>query len=105
MAVGRFAFDPTAFRAVRPTSFLETRQGTSRRNEYRQAGFQQWDLRFARNFRAGETFTTEIGFDLLNAFDNRNWAAPFANVDHVYFGIARMAGLGRTLQTVVRLRF
>ncbi len=105
VAIGRFAFNPTAFQAVRPTSFLETRQGTSRRNEYRQAGFQQWDLRIARDFRAGETFTTEIGFDLLNAFGNRNWAAPFANVDHVYFGIARMAGLGRTLQTVVRLRF
>jgi hypothetical protein len=47
----------------------------------------------------------EIGFDLLNAFGHRNWAAPFSNIDHVYFGVARMSGLGRTVQTALRLQF
>ena len=102
---GRFAFDPTAFRAVRPTSFDQTRPGTSTRNEYRMAGFQQWDLRIAREFAAGELMTMEVGFDLLNALNNRNWSAPFGNIDHIYFGIARMAGLGRTVQCALRLRF
>ncbi len=102
---GHFAFDPTAFRAVRPTSFFELRQGTSRRNEYRLAGFQQWDFRVARPVETGEQFSMELGFDVLNAFGNRNWAVPFSNVDDVHFGVARMGGLGRTLQAVVRLRF
>lgn len=102
---GRFAFDPTAFRAVRPKSFAQTRPGTSTRNEYRMAGFQQWDLRVAREFEAGELLTMEVGFDVLNALNNRNWSAPFGNIDHIYFGIARMAGLGRTVQCALRLRF
>ncbi len=102
---GRFAFDPRAFRAVRPTSFGETRQGTSLRNEYRMSGFQQWDLRIERPIESGEFLSMELGFDLLNAFNNRNWSAPFGNVDHVYFGVVRMQGLGRTLQAAIRLRF
>ena len=36
---GRFAFDPRAFRAVQPTSFEQTRLGTSPRNVYRQGRF------------------------------------------------------------------
>lgn len=102
---GRFAFDPTAFQAVRPRSFHDVRQGTSLRNEYRTAGFQQWDFRIARPIEAGELVSMELGFDLLNAFGNRNWAAPFSNIDHVYFGVARMSGLGRTVQAAMRLRF
>ena len=47
----------------------------------------------------------EIGFDVLNAFGTRNWAAPLSNIDHVYFGVTRMAGLGRTVQGAVPLRF
>ena len=102
---GRYLFDPTAFLAVRPTSFAEVRQGTSLRNEYRLPGFQQWDLRLARTFETAEWMSIEFGIDLLNAFGNRNWSAPFNNIDHVYFGIARMSGLGRTVQTAIRLRF
>ena len=102
---GHFAFDPTVFQAVRPTSFEEVRQGSSRRNEYRMAGFQQWDLRISRLFQAAEQVSVELGFDLLNAFGNRNWAEPFGNIDHVYFGVARMSGLGRTTQAALRLRF
>lgn len=102
---GRFAFDPNAFRPVRPRSFHDVREGTSLRNEYRIGGFQQWDLRFARPIEVGEALSMEFGFDLLNAFGHRNWAAPFRNIDHVYFGIARMSGLGRTVQTALRLQF
>lgn len=102
---GRFAFDPTSFEAVRPRSFHDVRQGTSTRNEYRVAGFQQWDFRISRPIEAGELASMELGFDVLNAFGNRNWAAPFSNIDHVYFGVARMSGLGRTVQAAIRLRF
>ncbi len=102
---GHYGFDPTVFRAVRPTSFFELRQGTSGRNEYRLAGFQQWDFRLTRPLETGERFSMELGFDVLNAFGSRNWAAPFSNIDHVYFGIARMAGLGRTVQAALRFRF
>ncbi len=101
----RFAFDPTTFRAVRPRSFHDVRQGSSTRNEYRMAGFQQWDFRVSRPVEAGELLSMELGFDVLNAFGNRNWAAPFSNIDHVYFGVARMSGLGRTVQAAMRLRF
>lgn len=101
----RFAFDPTGFEAVRPRSFHDLRQGTSKRNAYRIAGFQQWDFRVSRAIEAGEHLSIEVGFDVLNAFGTRNWAAPFNNIDHVYFGVARQAGLGRTIQTAVRFQF
>ena len=102
---GHFAFDPTAFRTVQPKDFDQVRQGTSRRNEYRSAGFQQWDIRIARAIEAFEGVSMEVGVDLLNAFGNRNWAAPFNNVDDTYFGVAKRSGLGRTAQVAARLRF
>ena len=73
---GHFAFDPTVFRAVRPTSFEEVRQGNSRRNEYRMPGFQQWDLRVSRPIEATELVSMEIGFDLLNAFGKPQLGRP-----------------------------
>ena len=100
-----FAFDPTAFSAVRPRDFDEVRQGSSRRNAYRLSGFQQWDLRIARPVEALEGISLELGLDLLNAFGHQNWAEPFRNVDDAYFGVSRQAGLGRTVQVAARLRF
>ncbi len=102
---GRFAFDPTAFAEVQPRDFDEVRRGSSRRNEYRLAGFQQWDLRISRAVAAVEAVSIEVGVDLLNAFGHRNWAAPFSNVNDPHFGIVREAGLGRTAQFAVRMRF
>ncbi len=102
---GRFAFDPTVFQAVRPTNFNQTRQGTSLRNEYRMRGFQQWDMRFSRPIETTELVSLEIGFDLLNVFNSRNWSEPFSTIDHSFFGIVRLQGFGRTFQGVLKLVF
>ncbi len=102
---GRFAFDPTAFSPVLPTNFNETRPGTSKRNAYRLPSFQQWDLRISRPIETGEFLSMELGFDLLNVFNNRNWAAPFNNIDHPFFGIVRLEGVGRTYQAALKLQF
>ncbi len=102
---GRFAFDPTAFSPVRPTDFDETRPGTSKRNAYRLPSFQQWDLRVSRPIETSELLTMELGFDLLNVFNNKNWAAPFANIDHPFFGIVRQEGVGRVYQIALKLQF
>ena len=102
---GRFAFDPTVFKRVEPTNFNETRPGNVGRNAFRMQGYQQWDLRIARPFQVSEALTAEFGLDLINAFGNKNWAAPFGNVDHPYFGIVRTEGVGRTFQAVVRIEF
>ena len=102
---GRFAFDLSAFQAVVPTDFDELRQGTLGRNAVRMHGFQQWDLRIAKSVAITETMSTDFGIDMLNAFNNQNWAAPFRNVDNPYFGIVRSEGLQRTFQLNVRFRF
>ncbi len=102
---GRFAFDPTVFRAVAPTDFSETRQGNLGRNAFRMQGFQQWDLRLSRPFNVSEQVSSEIGFDFLNVFGNKNWAAPFANINDPYFGVVRSEGVNRTVQFVLRLSF
>ena len=102
---GRFAFDPTAFSPVVPTDFDETRPGTSKRNAYRLPSFQQWDLRISRPIETGEFLTMELGFDLLNVFNNKNWAAPFGNIDHPFFGIVRQEGVGRVYQAALKLQF
>ena len=102
---GRFAFDPTVFTPVVPTDFPQLRQGTAARNGYEMQGFQQWDLRISRPVAVTEAVDIEFGLDLLNAFNQRNWAAPFANIDHPYFGVVRSEGLGRTVQLAVRFSF
>ncbi len=93
------------FQPVVPTNFDELRQGTLGRNAVRMHGFQQWDLRIAKSVVVSETTSVDFGIDLLNAFNNQNWAAPFSNVDDPYFGIVRSEGLQRTFQLNVRFRF
>ena len=68
-------------------------------------GFQQWDIRISRPVAVTETLNVEFGLDLLNAFDQHNWDAPFPNIDHPYFAIVRSEGLGRTVQVAVRFSF
>ena len=102
---GRFAFDPTIFQAVEPTDFDETRPGNVGRNAFRMRGYTQWDLRVARPFTITEDLSMQLGFDLINVLGARNWAAPFANIDHPYFGVVRTEGVRRTFQAVVRVEF
>jgi hypothetical protein len=102
---GRFAFDPTSFAPVVPTDFSQLRQGTATRNGYEMHGFQQWDLRISRPVAVTEALNVELGLDLLNAFNQRNWDAPFSNIEHPYFGVVRSEGLGRTVQLAVRFSF
>jgi hypothetical protein len=102
---GRFAFDPTVFKRVDPTSFSEVRPGTVTRNQFRMQSFQQWDLRLTRPIAVGEILSSDLSFDFLNVFNNRNWDAPFANIDSPYFGIVRTEGLARTFQLSLRLIF
>ena len=102
---GRFAFDPTPFRAVEPADFDETRAGNIGRNAFRMRGYRQWDLRVARPFAVTEDLSMQLGFDLINVLGARNWDAPFANIDHPSFGIVRTEGVRRTFQAVVRVEF
>jgi hypothetical protein len=102
---GRFAFDPTVFQPVEPTDFDELRPGTVQRNQFPSHSFQQWDMRFARPIAVSEVLSATVGFDILNVFGNKNWALPFRNVDHPYFGIVRTEGLGRTFQLNARFTF
>ncbi len=104
-ATGRFAFDPTIFRAVEPTDFDETRQGNVGRNAFRMHGYTQWDLRVARPFSLSEDLSMQLGFDMLNLLGSRNWDAPFANINHPFFGVVRTEGVRRTFQAVVRVEF
>ena len=103
--VGRVAFDPTVFQPVAPKDFDERRLGTLGRNVVRMHGFQQWDLRIGRQIETSETTSMDFGIDLLNAFNNRNWAAPSTDVENPFFGIVRSEGLSRTLQLNLRFRF
>ena len=102
---GRFAFDPTAFARVTPKSFDELRAGTVSRNTFTTKGFQQWDLRLGRPVATGETTSFYIGLDFINLFGNKNWAAPFNNIDDPFFGIVRTEGLGRVFQATMRFIF
>lgn len=102
---GRFAFDPTIFTAVVPTTFDDTRPGNVGRNAFRMRGYQQWDVRLARAVNVAEGTALEFGLDMINVFGNRNWDAPFSTVEDAAFGIVRGEGIGRTYQVVIRLDF
>jgi hypothetical protein len=102
---GRFAFDPTIFQAVVPTTFAETRPGTLGRNAFRMRGYQQWDVRLSRALNIAEGVAVDFGLDMINVFGNRNWDAPFSTVEDAAFGIVRGEGIGRSYQAVIRLEF
>ena len=102
---GRFAFDPTIFTAVAPTTFDETRPGNVGRNAFRMRGYQQWDVRLARAVNVAEGVAVEFGLDMINVFGNRSWDAPFSTVEDAAFGIVRGEGIGRSYQAVIRLEF
>lgn len=102
---GRFAFDPTAFKIVTPTTFTETRQGNVGRNAFRMRGYQQWDVRLSRDFNFAEGVSANFGIDMINVFGNKNWDAPFSTVENDSFGIVRGEGIDRNFQAVVRLEF
>lgn len=102
---GRFAFDPTSFKAVVPTTFDETRPGNVGRNAFRMRGYQQWDVRLARAVNVAEGVAVEFGLDMINVFGNRSWDAPFSTVEDAAFGIVRGEGIGRSYQAVIRLEF
>jgi hypothetical protein len=90
---------------VTPKGFDELRAGTASRNAYTTKGFQQWDLRLGRPVATGETTSFYIGLDFINLFWNKNWAAPFNNIDDPFFGIVRTEGLGRVFQATMRFIF
>jgi hypothetical protein len=102
---GRFAFDPTVFQRVTPTSFTDLRPGSVGRNAFTSRGFQQWDLRLARPVAVSESTSLYFGADFINLFGNKNWGTPFNNIDDPYFGIVRAEGLARTLQATIRFIF
>jgi hypothetical protein len=102
---GRFAFDPTFFTAVVPTTFDETRPGNVGRNAFRTRGYQQWDVRLSRAVNVAEGVAVKFGLDMINVFGNRNWDAPFSTVEDASFGIVRGEGIGRNYQAVIRLEF
>jgi len=102
---GHFAFDPTVFQRVTPTSFDNLRPGNVGRNAFTGRPFQQWDLRLARPVAVSETKSLYFGADFINIFGNKNWGAPFNNIDDPYFGIVRAEGLARTIQATIRFLF
>lgn len=105
VVTGRFAFDPTAFEAVTPSTFTETRAGNVGRNAFRMRGYQQWDIRLSRSVNVTEGVSAEFGIDMINVFGNQSWDRPFATVEDPAFGIVRKNGIGRNYQAVVRLDF
>lgn len=105
VVTGRFAFDPTAFEAVKPGTFTETRAGNVGRNAFRMGGYQQWDVRLSRSVNVAEGVSATFGIDMINVFGNQNWDRPFSTVEDPSFGIVRRSGIGRNYQAVVRLDF
>jgi hypothetical protein len=49
--------------------------GNSGRAPFRQPGRHQWDLNFSKNFYPTETVRLQFRAELINAFDQRQWAA------------------------------
>ena len=65
-----FWFDPAAF-APPP----DGRFGNSGRAPFRQPGFHKWDITFSKNFYPTERLRLQFRADLINAFNQVNWAS------------------------------
>ncbi len=63
--------------------------GNSGRAPFRQPGRHQWDLNFSKNFYPTETVRLQFRAELINAFDQRQWAAD-----------PNVVGLDNTCQTL-----
>ncbi|HEY5760414.1 MAG TPA: hypothetical protein VIU34_31535, partial [Steroidobacter sp.] len=62
--------------------------GNSGRAPFRPPGRHQWDLNFSKNFYPTETVRLQFRAELINAFDQRQWAAD-----------PNVVGLDNTCQT------
>jgi hypothetical protein len=65
-----FWFNPDAFLPPAAGTF-----GNSGRAPFRQPGRHQWDLNFSKNFYPTDTMRLQFRAELINAFDQRQWAA------------------------------
>lgn len=63
-------FNPDAFAPPAAGTF-----GNSGRAPFRQPGRHQWDLNFSKNFYPTTTMRMQFRAELINAFDQRQWAA------------------------------
>ena len=63
-------FNPDAFAPPAAGTF-----GNSGRAPFRQPGRHQWDLNFSKNFYPASTVRLQFRAELINAFDQRQWAA------------------------------
>jgi hypothetical protein len=79
-----FWFNPDAFLPPAAGTF-----GNSGHAPFRQPGRHQWDLNFSKNFYPTETVRLQFRAELINAFDQRQWAAD-----------PNVVGLDNTCQTV-----
>lgn len=78
-----FWFNPDAFLPPAAGTF-----GNSGRAPFRQPGRHQWDLNFSKNFYPTESIRLQFRAELINAFDQRQWAAD-----------PNVVGLDNTCQT------
>jgi hypothetical protein len=63
-------FNPDAFAPPAAGTF-----GNSGRAPFRQPGRHQWDINFSKNFYPTSTMRLQFRAELINAFDQRQWAA------------------------------
>ena len=90
-------FDPAAF--VAPPF---GRYGNVGRNTLRAPGFAQVDLSLIKNTRIANTHSVQIRFEVFNAFNRANFAAPFSglNRDPITNSLSPSAAFGQSFSTV-----
>ena len=67
---GLFWFNPLAYAPPADGTF-----GNSGRSPFRQPGFYKWDITLSKNFQPTSTVRVQFRADLINAFNQLNWAA------------------------------
>lgn len=90
-------FDPAAF--VAPAF---GKYGNVGRNTLRAPGFAQVDLSLIKNTRIANTHTIQVRFEVFNAFNRANFAAPFSglNRDPITNSLSPSLAFGQSFSTV-----
>jgi hypothetical protein len=75
------------------------------RNTFRGPGFKVWNITASKNIRITERFNAIFRADFLNAFNNRNFLNPIANIGSPQLGTNTSNPGNRTMLLSLKVRF
>jgi hypothetical protein len=80
-------------------------KGTSSRNQFTGPSYHAWDISLRKAFRLYKESKIQLQADFFNAFNQKNFNNPSANISNSGFGVITGAAPPRQVQLAVKFLF